>query len=141
MISPLPMEFTRVGDTIVMRLEEYDSVRTIHMNPNAQAPAEHTLFGFSRGRFEGNTLVVETDHIKAGYFDHEGTPMSDADQGRRALHAERRLHAARLHADDDGPRELRAAVRSHALLRVEAREHRAPVRVPRSVLSSAASSR
>jgi hypothetical protein len=47
------------------------------MNPNAAAPAEHTLFGFSRGRFEGNTLVVETDHILAGYFDHEGTPMSD----------------------------------------------------------------
>jgi hypothetical protein len=77
MISPLPMEFTRNGDTITMRLEEYDTVRTIHMNPNAQAPAEHTLFGFSRGRFEGNTLVVETDHIKPGYFDHEGTPMSD----------------------------------------------------------------
>jgi hypothetical protein len=71
------MDFTRAGDTIVMRLEEYDTVRTIHMNPNAAAPAEHTLYGFSRGRFEGNTLVVETDHIKAGYFDQEGTPMSD----------------------------------------------------------------
>jgi hypothetical protein len=77
MISPLPMELTRTGDTIVMRLEEYDTVRTIHMNPKAVAPAEHTLYGFSRGRFEGNTLIIETDHIKAGYFDHEGTPMSD----------------------------------------------------------------
>jgi hypothetical protein len=35
------------------------------------------LFGFSRGRWEGTTLVVETDHIAAGYFDHEGTPQSD----------------------------------------------------------------
>jgi len=26
---------------------------------------------------EGTTLVVETDHIAAGYFDHEGTPQSD----------------------------------------------------------------
>jgi hypothetical protein len=77
MISPLPMEFTREGDTIVLRLEEYDTVRTIHMNPNAVAPPEHTLLGFSRGRFEGNVLVVETDHIAAGYFDHEGTPMSN----------------------------------------------------------------
>ena len=76
MISPLPMEFTRSGDTIVLKLEEYDTVRTIHMNPNAVAPAEHTLLGFSRGRFDGNTLVVETDHIAPGYFDHEGTPMS-----------------------------------------------------------------
>ncbi|HET9269467.1 MAG TPA: DUF6152 family protein [Vicinamibacterales bacterium] len=77
MISPLPMEFVKKGDTIVMRLEEYDTVRTIHMNPKAVAPAAHTLFGFSRGRWDGTTLVVETDHIAAGYFDHEGTPQSD----------------------------------------------------------------
>jgi hypothetical protein len=32
MISPLPMEFTRVGDTIVMRLEEYDTVRALSEN-------------------------------------------------------------------------------------------------------------
>jgi hypothetical protein len=60
-----------------MRLEEYDTVRTIHMDPKAVAPAGNTLFGFSRGRWEGTTLVVETDHIAAGYFDHEGTPQSD----------------------------------------------------------------
>jgi hypothetical protein len=77
MISPLPMEFIRDGDKIIMRLEEYDSVRTIHMNPKAAAPAGHTLFGFSRGHWEGRTLVVETDHIASGYFDHEGTPQSD----------------------------------------------------------------
>ena len=77
MISPLPMDFSKEGDKIIMRLEEYDSVRTIHMNPKAVAPAAHTLFGFSRGRWEGTTLVVETDHIAAGYFDHEGTPQSD----------------------------------------------------------------
>jgi hypothetical protein len=77
MISPLPMEFVKDGDTIRMRMEEYDTVRTIHMNPKAVAPAAHTLFGFSRGRWDGPTLVVETDHIAAGYFDHEGTPQSD----------------------------------------------------------------
>jgi hypothetical protein len=71
------MDFRRDGDRIIMRLEEYDSVRTIHMNPKAVAPAAHTLFGFSRGRWDGTTLVVETDHIAAGYFDHEGTPQSD----------------------------------------------------------------
>jgi hypothetical protein len=77
MISPLPMEFSRAGDKIIMRLEEYDTVRTIHMDPKAVAPPAHTLYGFSRGRWEGRTLVVETDHIAAGYFDHEGTPQSD----------------------------------------------------------------
>src|SRR5215510_8494859 len=77
MISPLPMEFVKNRDTITMRLEEYDTVRTIHMDPKAVAPAKNTLFGFSRGRWDGTTLVVETDHIAAGYFDHEGTPQSD----------------------------------------------------------------
>jgi len=77
MISPLPIEFIRVGDTIELQIEEYDSLRIIHMNPDAVAPDEHTLMGFSRGHFEGETLVVETDHIAAGYFDHEGVPMSE----------------------------------------------------------------
>ena len=77
MISPLPMEFRKQGDKIVMRLEEYDTVRTIHLNPKDVAPSKHTLFGYSRGRWEGATLVVETDHIAAGYFDHLGTPQSD----------------------------------------------------------------
>jgi hypothetical protein len=77
MISPLPMDFSKDGDKIAMRLEEYDTVRTIHMNPKDVAPPAHTLFGFSRGHWEGTILVVETDHIAAGYFDHEGTPQSD----------------------------------------------------------------
>jgi hypothetical protein len=47
------------------------------MNPKDPAPPAHTLFGFSRGRWDGTTLVVETDHIKAGYFDHLGAPQSD----------------------------------------------------------------
>src|SRR5215510_7374391 len=77
MISPLPMEFSRDGDKIIMRLEEYDTVRTIHMNPKDLAPPAHTLYGYSRGRWEDTTLVVETDHLAAGYFDHEGTLQSD----------------------------------------------------------------
>lgn len=77
MITPSPVDFTRQGDDILMRLEEYDSRRLIHMDPNAVAPREHTLFGFSRGHFEGETLVVATDHIAAGYFDHMGARQSD----------------------------------------------------------------
>jgi hypothetical protein len=78
MITPAPIEFVRDGDTIVMRIEEYDSRRVIHMNPDAVAPDEHTQFGFSRGHFEGKTLVVETDHLKAQYFDPDGVPESES---------------------------------------------------------------
>ena len=33
--------------------------------------------GFSRGHWDGDTLVVETDHIAAAYFDPDGVPQSD----------------------------------------------------------------
>lgn len=77
MITPFPIEFTRDGDLIHLRMEEYNAHRVIHMNKDPTAPDEHTMFGFSRGRFEGSTLVVDTDHIAAGYFDPDGTPQSD----------------------------------------------------------------
>ena len=77
MITPAPVEFVRDGDRILMRIEEYDSLRVIHMSPDAQPPAEHSQFGFSRGRFEGETLVVETDHLKAQTFDPDGVPQSE----------------------------------------------------------------
>ena len=77
MITPAPVEFVREGDTILMRLEEYDSRRTIHMSAAAEPPAEPTQMGFSRGHFEGETLVVETDHIRAQTFDPDGVPQSE----------------------------------------------------------------
>lgn len=77
MITPAPVEFVRDGDTIRMRIEEYDSRRTIHMSDDAEPPSEPTQMGFSRGRFEGETLVVETTHLKAQYFDPDGVPQSD----------------------------------------------------------------
>jgi hypothetical protein len=78
MITPAPIEFVRDGDTILMKIEEYDSRRVIHMNADAVAPEEHTQFGFSRGHFEGKTLVVETDHLKAQHFDPDGVPQSES---------------------------------------------------------------
>ena len=77
MMTPFPVEFVEVEDTIKMHMEEYDSIRTIHMNPNVITPEGNTMFGFSRGYWEGSTLVVETSHISAGYFGWTGEPQSD----------------------------------------------------------------
>ena len=77
MITPIPMDFVHQGEDILMRMEEYDARRPIHMSADARAPQEHTLFGFSRGHWENDTLVVTTDHIAAGYFDHMGAKQSD----------------------------------------------------------------
>ena len=74
--QPPPMEFVDRGDTILLRTEEYDTVRTIHMtaqgNPEAR-PKTHV--GFSIGRWEGKTLVVETTRVNAGYLNSRGVPI------------------------------------------------------------------
>lgn len=76
MITPLPVEFVRQGADILLKIEEYDVRRLIHMDAEP-APGELTQFGHSRGRWEGTTLVVETDHIRPQYFDSDGVPQSE----------------------------------------------------------------
>jgi len=77
MEQPYPIEFVDEGDTIRLMIEEYDTVRTIHMR-NAPAPASVTAspLGFSVGRIEGRDLVVTTTNINSGTFDSVGVPLS-----------------------------------------------------------------
>lgn len=77
MITPIPIEFVRQGADIMLRIEEYDARRLIHMSETAVAPTEHSLYGFSKGRWEGTTLIVSTTNIAAGHFDHLGVLQSD----------------------------------------------------------------
>ena len=74
--TPFPVSFSEEGGNIVIRYEEWDGVRTIHMNADAAA-AERTNMGFSTGRWEGETLVVTTTHIDYPYFDDRGTPQTE----------------------------------------------------------------
>lgn len=85
MNAPLPVEFVDQGDSILMRLEEWDQERTIHL-ADAVDPATQprTPLGYSAGRWEGNTLAVTTTRISDAYFDDEGTP-----QGENAVITER----------------------------------------------------
>jgi hypothetical protein len=77
MVTPYPIEFVDAGDRIEMHFEEEDATRTIHMDPEAQKPRDFdSIYGFSRGHWEGDILVVETDSISAEFFDYEGTPQS-----------------------------------------------------------------
>ena len=77
-LNPYPMAFEDQGDRIVQRIEEWDAVRTIHMNADPADPREASPLGYSVGRWEGNTLVVETADVDYPLLDDSGTPMSPA---------------------------------------------------------------
>jgi hypothetical protein len=78
MDTPFPFAFEEGNGRILIRIEQWDGRRSIHMdgdlNPQAQPPS---LMGYSVGRWEGRTLVVETSHISWPYVDEFGTPKSD----------------------------------------------------------------
>ena len=79
MEQPYPMEIVDQGDTILMRLEEYDTVRTIHMNAEAvRVPQRVSPLGSSMGHWDGSTLVVTTGAIDWPFFNQTGIPQSEA---------------------------------------------------------------
>lgn len=62
-----PMAIRRSGENILIQHEWMDIERVVHMNqteaPDGTGP---TILGYSVGHFEGDTLVVETDHFTEG---------------------------------------------------------------------------
>ncbi len=74
MQAPFPLELHVGRDLVVMRLEYFDHVRVIFLDGRAHPPAgaPHTLSGHSVGRWEGDTLVVDTTHIAPGSFMNNG---------------------------------------------------------------------
>lgn len=75
--NPYPMAFVRVGDNIEYRAEEFDIVRTIHMNSRNDADAAPSPLGYSVGHWEdSDTLVVQTTRISAPYFNRVGVRQS-----------------------------------------------------------------
>ncbi len=78
MESPNPAEFVDRGDHILLRMESFDNVREIWMQPDAISDdAEPTLLGRSIGRWEGETLVVETNRISWRHYSQTGLPSSE----------------------------------------------------------------
>ena len=78
MEQPYPMQFTQQGEDILLRLEEYDTLRTIHMKADsgARKPPRSRL-GYSVGRWDGTALVVTTTSVNWPHFDGVGIPMSE----------------------------------------------------------------
>jgi hypothetical protein len=81
MSQPMPLEFVDQGDAILLRIEEYDTVRTIRMTDTApsRSPGE-SLLGQSVGRWEGKTLVVDTAALSARFLAQRGQPLGPSAQ-------------------------------------------------------------
>ena len=65
------------ADSIIMLLEEWDGIRTIFMNDASSGTLAQPRMGYSVGRWEGNTLIIETTDIGWRYVDDLGTPQSE----------------------------------------------------------------
>jgi hypothetical protein len=83
MEQPYPIEFVDAGDEILLKLEEYDTVRHIAMrsagregtraSPEQQRGAAR--LGVSTGRWDGAALVVATTDIDYRFFNSAGIPL------------------------------------------------------------------
>lgn len=78
MEQPYPIQFTQQGENIRLRLEEYDTLRTIHMKADsASQQRSRSPLGYSVGRWDGTALIVTTTSINWPHFDAAGIPISE----------------------------------------------------------------
>jgi hypothetical protein len=74
---PYPFQILQGTNTIVIAYEFAGASRTIHLDKVPDSPAP-TWMGWSRGRWDGNSLVVEvTDFNEETWFDRAGNFHSD----------------------------------------------------------------
>jgi hypothetical protein len=75
---PYPFQIVQTPTNILIAYEFASATRVIRMNSKAESPAD-TWMGWSRGRWEGETLVVEVTNLgDQTWFDRAGNFHSDA---------------------------------------------------------------
>jgi hypothetical protein len=76
MEQPYPMEIVAAGDEILIRMEEYDTVRRIAMKPGVADESDRdSILGVSFGRWEGAALAVFTVDIGYRWLNGTGIPL------------------------------------------------------------------
>lgn len=77
--DPYYMQVVQWPDRVIMRYEKDDQTRTIWLDGRKPTIHDYSLQGFSVGRYDGNALIVETDHFLfdiTGFDDYNGIPSS-----------------------------------------------------------------
>jgi hypothetical protein len=78
MQGPFPIEIYQGTEFILIKLEYFDLLRIVFMDgrkPDANTP--ESKVGFSTGRWEGDTLVVETTHLSPATITNNGLAHSN----------------------------------------------------------------
>lgn len=74
----MPMEIIQTPGQITMNLGVLHDIRRIYMDGIGHTVgADPSFSGDSVGRWEGDTLIVETNNVRAGQVDRNGMPYSD----------------------------------------------------------------
>jgi hypothetical protein len=99
---PYPLEIVQNDTQVTILYESFHEVRRIYLDGRSFGEdLAHRALGYSRGHWEGSTLVVETDKLSPGHVDLAGQPLS----------ANARV-VERMSLSEDG-RELRSELTLH----------------------------
>ena len=77
--DPYAMEVLQWPDRVIFRYEKDDQIRTVWLDGRKPTIYDWGIQGFSVGRYEGDALIVETDHFVfdiTGFDDYNGIPSS-----------------------------------------------------------------
>jgi hypothetical protein len=93
----MPMEIIQTPGQITMNLGVLHDIRRIYLDGIGHTVgADPSFSGDSVGHWEGDTLVVETNNLRAGTMDRNGMPYSDK---LTAVEKYRRVGPARLEVE------------------------------------------
>lgn len=81
-VSVMPLRITEHDDHLEFFYETHDSQRTVYWEDSAPPPPdEHTHFGHSVARIDGDALVIETSHVEeAPFYVSQARGLKHSDQ-------------------------------------------------------------